>query len=67
MTYAVKHVSAGISSMSTLIIPALSTAMAWLMLDEPIEPHHLLGGGLVLLGIGLYAVHDLRAQKAQPA
>ncbi len=67
MTYAVKHVSAGISSMSTLIIPVLSTVMAWLLLDEPIEPHHLLGGGLVLIGIGLYAMHDLRVQKGQPA
>ncbi len=67
MTYAVKHVSAGISSMSTLIIPVLSTAMAWLLLNEPIESHHLLGGGLVMIGIGLYAVHDLRVQKGQRA
>jgi drug/metabolite transporter (DMT)-like permease len=67
MTYAVKHVSAGISSMSTLIIPVLSALMAWVLLDEAVEPHHLLGGGLVLVGIGLYALHDLRAQKGQPA
>ena len=67
MTYAVKHVSAGISSMSTLLIPALSTTMAWALLDESVEPHHLLGGSLVLAGIGLYALHDLRVQKGQPA
>jgi drug/metabolite transporter (DMT)-like permease len=67
MTFAVKHVSAGISSMSTLVIPVLSTVMAWLLLAEPIEPNHLLGGGLVLIGIGLYAVHDLKVQKGQPA
>jgi drug/metabolite transporter (DMT)-like permease len=67
MTYAVKHVSAGISSMSTLIIPVLSTVMASLLLGEAVERHHLLGGGLVLIGIGLYALHDLRVQKGQPA
>jgi drug/metabolite transporter (DMT)-like permease len=67
MTYAVKHVSAGISSMSTLIIPMLSTMMAWAFLGEPVEPHHWLGGGLVLIGIGLYALHDLRAQRGKPA
>jgi len=67
MTYAVKHVSAGISSMSTLIIPMLSTFMAWGFLGEPVELHHVLGGCLVLLGIGLYALHDLRGQKAAPA
>ena len=67
MTYAVKHVSAGISSMSTLIIPVLSTAMAWAFLGEPVEPHHLLGGSLVLVGVGLYALHELKAEKGQPA
>ncbi len=67
MAYAVKHVSAGISSMSTLIIPMLSTVMAWGFLGEPVEPHHVLGGCLVLAGIGLYALHDLRAQKATSA
>lgn len=67
MTYAVKHVSAGISSMSTLIIPMLSTTMAWAFLGEPVERHHLMGGALVLVGIGLYALHDLRVEKAQLA
>lgn len=63
MAYAVKHVSAGISSISTLIIPMLSTIMAWMFLGEPIEPHHVLGGSFVLVGIGLYALHDLKVQK----
>ena len=63
MTYALKHVSAGISSMSTLLIPVLSTWMAWGLLDEGIELHHLLGGALVLVGIGLYAMHEIRAEK----
>jgi drug/metabolite transporter (DMT)-like permease len=67
MTYAVKHVSAGISSMSTLLIPVLSTSMAWVLLGESVEPHHLLGGALVLVGIGLYALHELRVEKGEPA
>jgi len=67
MTYAMKHVSAGISSMSTLIIPMISSAMAWAFLGEPIEPHHVIGGLLVLLGVGLYALHDLRVRSAAAA
>jgi drug/metabolite transporter (DMT)-like permease len=63
LTFAMKRVSAGISSMSTLITPILSAIMAWQFLGEPIQSNQLVGGGLVLTGIALYALHDLRLQR----
>lgn len=64
MTFAMKRVSAGISSMSTLIIPVFSVLMAWVFLGEAIHSHHLLGGLLVLGGIGFYVAHDLQTKKS---
>jgi len=67
MTYAMKRLSAGIASMSTLVIPVLSSAMAWAFLGERIELHHLVGGLLVLVGVALYALHDRRARSGKAA
>lgn len=64
MTFAMKQVSAGISSMSTLVIPVFSALLGWMVLAEAIQLHHLLGGALVLGGIGLYVTHDLQASKS---
>ena len=46
------------------LIPLVAASSS---LGEPVEPHQLLGGSLVLAGIGLYALHDLRVRAAEPA
>ncbi|HKE13556.1 MAG TPA: DMT family transporter [Kofleriaceae bacterium] len=67
MTFSMKRVAVGVSSMSTLVIPVLSSAMAWTLLAEPVHLHQLVGGCLVLLGVALYVAHDLAALRRKGA
>jgi drug/metabolite transporter (DMT)-like permease len=51
MAYALKHVEAGLASMTSLIRPAVSVFLAWLFLAEPLSLLQAAGGGLILLAI----------------
>ncbi|WP_394213895.1 isochorismatase family protein [Brachybacterium vulturis] len=50
--YALTHTGAGLLSSSSLLVPALTVVMAWLLLSEVPPPLAALGGVLCLAGAG---------------
>lgn len=54
--HAVARLGAGRATLFINLIPILATAIAWVWLGERLQPFHLIGGALALVGvsIGLY-------------
>jgi drug/metabolite transporter (DMT)-like permease len=51
LTYALGHLSAGITSVTLLVQTPLTAFLAFLFLGEPVEMPQVAGGALVLLGV----------------
>ncbi|WP_028660487.1 DMT family transporter [Nocardioides insulae] len=63
--YALSHTDAGKQAMTTFLVPAITTALAWLLLDEIPPPLAFLGGALAILGVLLTRVR-VRPQTRPP-
>jgi DME family drug/metabolite transporter len=64
----IRHTSATVASIVTLIEPLTSTGLAWLLFGERLGPLGLLGAALLLGAIGLLYRGAVRpAQRAAPA
>jgi len=50
---AVRELGAARSALYINLLPVLVAALAWLMLGERLELHHLIGGGLALAGVAI--------------
>ncbi len=50
-TYALSHADAGKFAQSTLLVPFITTLMAWVLLDEVPPALAFLGGGLCIAGV----------------
>ena len=59
IAYALAHLPAAFSSLSLLVQPVASAALAWIILDESIGAWQFLGGAIVMTGIVL-------ARRAMP-
>ncbi len=55
-----RHTTATVATIATLIEPLTSTTLAWLLLGERLGPLGLLGGALLLGAIGLLYRHSTR-------
>jgi drug/metabolite transporter (DMT)-like permease len=51
ITYALAHLPASFSSVSLFLQPVVATALAWILLSEPLSGLQILGGCAVLSGI----------------
>ena len=53
IAYALAHLGAPFSSVSLLLQPVIAAILAWIILNEGINPLQALGGIIVLIGIFL--------------
>ena len=67
MNFAHPHIPLYLASLLTLAVPVMSTTVALLFLDEPLNAVQVLGMAIVLLAVGLVVLRTERGKAADAA
>jgi drug/metabolite transporter (DMT)-like permease len=65
-TFGVARLGANVAGLFIHLVPAFTTALAWLLLGESLRPYHGLGVALIFVGIYLTTVAGRTARHALP-
>ena len=60
---ALRQLQMGVASLMIILTIPLGYILSWLLLNEPLTPHLLLGGSLVVLGALIPQIRGFRSRR----